>query len=141
MELKPEYDYLISLGNKEESAIGFKKEGGKEFLWFLIPLNHTLALETATEDDGGKATYFFKLNQEISQQINNINEAMILTSFKREPIYLPQEKLHGTQYQHYLVSINKMPSLRLLRELFICRIIHQNPKQWQNDVNKLLNKK
>lgn len=141
MNLKPEYDYLISLGNKEESAIGFKKEGDKEFIWFLIPVKNTLALETATEDDGGKATYFFKLEQEVSQQINNINEAMILTSFKREPIYLSEEKLHETQYQRYLVSIEKMPSLRLLRRLFIGRIIHQSPEQWQKDVNELLNKK
>ncbi len=44
MNLKPEYDYLISLGDKEEAAIGFKKERGAEFIWFLIPVKKALDL-------------------------------------------------------------------------------------------------
>jgi hypothetical protein len=31
-----------------------------------------------------------------------------------------------------------MPSLRMLRRLFIGRVIHASPKQWKDDVTSLL---
>jgi len=138
LEIKPEYDFLTNLAktNKEAVSIGLKKEGGTELIWFLIPIGKVIALESTTNEGSGKATYFFKLTENIDQVLIEINDAMVQTNFKREPIYLSDEKLAGTEYQF---ALQKIPVLKKLRALFIGRVIHNSPEQWQKDVLKIIN--
>lgn len=158
LEIKGEYDFLTALTDKDTVSIGLKKDRGIEYLWFLVPIynqdknkpGNAIALESATAEDGGKATYFFRIMPrseyktkpikdivtEVNSALGKINDAMIQTNFKREPIYLPEEKLAGTAYE---VALKKMPDLNKLRELFIGRVIHRSPEQWQEDVGNLLN--
>jgi len=106
------------------------------------------ALEAA-----GKATYFFRivsrkdyskfkkledLNKEVDKFITTINRCMLSINFRREPIYLPDEKLEESQYQRYKFAVQKIPSLQTLRSLFIGRVIHASPEQWKQDVTDLL---
>lgn len=165
MEIKEEYDYLTSLAQKEKVCLGFKRGlmGGLtgEYIWFLIPIYSTdsklpgnaVAMEATSEEESGKATYFFRitsrkeysdfkkiedLHKIVDDFITKINRAMIEINFRREPIYLPDEKLAEPKYAKYKFSLQKLPALKMLRSLFIGRVIHSSPEQWENDVKDLL---
>jgi Txe/YoeB family toxin of Txe-Axe toxin-antitoxin module len=135
-----------------------------EYIWFLMPIysisekdyGNAMAME-ATEATGeesvGKATYFFrivsrtdytnytspeKLDEETDRFIKRINRCMIDINFRREPIYLPDERLDEPAYFKYKIATQRIPSLKLLRSLYIGRVIHASPEQWKNDVMDLL---
>ena len=98
------------------------------------------------------ATYFFRimgrkeyaqakdedLARELENFTKNVNRAMIDINFRREPIFLSEDQLDSTKYVQYRFAIASIPSLRLLRSLFIGRVIHSSPEQWVSDVTSLL---
>jgi hypothetical protein len=154
--IKEEYDYLKSMADEEEIALGFKKglmgALSGDYLWFLIPITkpgNVIAMESTTEKGSGKSTYFFRLvsrkgyngaelRKEAGTLINTINKAMIEINFRREPIYLPDEKLEEPEYAKYRFAVEKMPALKTLRSMFIGRVSHSSPEQWKKDVGDLL---
>lgn len=163
--IKEEYDFLKSLAQTEKMCIGLKRgllgDLTGEYIWFLIPIYSTnpqqpgnaVAMEAISGEGGGKATYFFRivgrkeypnfksleeLHREVDNFIKSINRCMLAINFRREPIYLPDERLEEPQYQKYKFAIAKIPALRQLRQLFIGRVIHSSPEQWKNDVMDLL---
>lgn len=101
-------------------------------------------------DKGGKATYFFRIgsrgkksgiddmNKEVDTLIKTINRCMLAINFRREPIYLDEESLEEGKYKKYRVAIRNIPALQTLRQLFVGRVIHSSPKQWEKDVTELL---
>jgi hypothetical protein len=163
--VKEEYDFLKSLAQKDKMCIGLKRgllgDLTGEYIWFLIPIYSTnpkepgnaIAMESISGEGGGKATYFFRivsrkdysnfknieeLHREVDNFIKRINRCMLAINFRREPIYLPDEKLDEPQYQKYKFAVAKIPALRELRQLFIGRVIHSSPEQWKHDVMDLL---
>jgi len=99
------------------------------------------------------ATYFFRITgrkeylqdereeslaQELDGFIKSINRAMIEVNFRREPIYLSENQLQSTEYTQYRFAIARIPSLRVLRNLFVGRVIHSSIEQWKADVASLL---
>ncbi|MCJ7633721.1 hypothetical protein MUP77_15195 [Candidatus Bathyarchaeota archaeon] len=162
------YIFLKDLARQERISIGVKRgligDLTGEYLWFLLPIysldarepGNAVAMEAAklTEDEtGGKATYFFRitdrsnyanymnieeLDLEADQFIRRINRCMLDINFRREPIYLQDEKLDDPTYFKYKVALLRIPSLRYLRNLYIGRIIHTSPEQWKSDVKELL---
>ena len=98
------------------------------------------------------ATYFFRtmgrkeyaqtkdedLVIDLENFIKNINRAMIDVNFRREPIFLSTEQLDSAKYVQYRFAVARMPSLRMLRSLFIGRVVHSSFDQWKNGVNSLL---
>jgi len=163
--IKEEYDFLKSLSQQEKLCIGLKRgllgDLTGEYIWFLIPLYSTdsnepgnaVAMEAISGEGSGKATYFFRivsrkdypnlkniedLHRGVDNFIKRMNRSMLAINFRREPIYLPDEKLEEPQYQKYKFAIAKIPALRELRQLFIGRVIHRTPEQWKKDVMDLL---
>jgi hypothetical protein len=63
---------------------------------------------------------------------------MLAINFRREPIYLSDERLKEPQYQKYQFAVAKFSELQFLRNLFIGRVVHSLPEQWKNDVVGLL---
>jgi len=160
-----EYDFLKSLGRQERSAIGIKRglmgDLTGEYVWLLVPIygidkekpGNAIVMEAASDEGEGKATYFFRimprqeyrgisdinmLHNACDSIIRLLNRCMIEINFRREPIYLSDERLQEKQYLKYLVAVQRLPSLKLLRELFIGRVIHADPEQWRKDVLDLL---
>jgi hypothetical protein len=100
----------------------------------------------------GKATYFFsllnrqayaqasdeELKIELDNFIKNINRCMIDINFRREPIYLSDDNLDSPKYTQYRFAVAKIPSLKVLRNLFIGRVIHSSFDQWKHDITDLL---
>ena len=163
--IKEEYDFLKSLSQQEKLCIGLKRgllgDLTGEYIWFLIPIYSTnqkepgnaIAMESISGEGGGKATYFFRivsrkeypnfkniedLHREVDDFIKRMNRCMLAINFRREPIYLPDERLEEPQYQKYQFAIQKIPALQTLRKLFIGRVIHSSPEQWKQDVMDLL---
>jgi len=105
-----------------------------------------------TESGEGKATYVFRiagrkeypgmgieaLDLATDAAIRRINDCMLGINFRREPIYLPEEILRKPAFVHYLFSVQRLPELRELRELFVGRVIHSNAEQWQKDLQSIL---
>ncbi len=111
--------------------------------------------ESSSENEpssGGKATYFFKiLNQsnylkanqeqldaELDNFMKNIDRCMIDINFRREAIYLTDDKLENPKYAQYRFAVEKIPSLAILRKQFIGRVVHSSFEQWKSNVTSLL---
>jgi hypothetical protein len=163
-EAKEEYQFLKEIGEQEQIHLGFKKglmgSLTGDYLWFLIPIysqdkskpGNTIAFEAIGEKETGRATYFFRIlgreeyknasKEQIDSQIDNIisqiNRGLVSINFRREPIYLSEEKLAEPEYVKYKFSIAKIPEIKLMRDLFIGRVSHRDDEQWQQDVKDLL---
>ena len=163
-EVKDEYDFLSALSDKEQVCIGFKRgllgDLTGEYIWFLIPIyspdpgmpGNVVAME-ASGDGGGKATYFFRIMDRneyrqkrdkseladiTSEFLIKLNRCMLEINFRREPIYLTDEKINQPSYSRYRESIRQIPYLQTLRKHFIGRVIHGSSEQWEKDVLDLM---
>jgi hypothetical protein len=164
-EIKEQYDFLKSLSQQKKACIGLKRgllgDLTGEYVWFFIPIysvnpkepGNAIAMEAASEESGGKATYFFRivsrgdypnfknikdLHVAVDDFIKRMSRCMLDINFRREPIYLPDERLEEPRHIQYRFAVQKLSSLRVLRSHFIGRVIHTSPEQWKNDVIDLL---
>lgn len=166
--LNESYTFLKTLAQQERICIGFKRglmgDLTGEYMWFLMPIynigeketGNAVAMEATEatgEESSGKATYFFRivsrkdypnyrsleeLDKETDKFIKRINRCMLDINFRREPIYLPDERLDEPTYFKYKIAVQRIPSLKLLRNLYIGRVIHATSEQWKSDVIDLL---
>jgi hypothetical protein len=163
--MKDEYSFFNSLAQKKRMCIGMKRglmgDLTGEYIWFLAPIYSTnpkepgnaIAMEAASTEGGGKATYFFQitsrvnyptfkslddLHAEVDRVIGRMNRCMLAINFRREPIYLSEEQLGEPPYVKYQYAVQKIPELRELRRLFIGRVIHSSQEHWQQDIRNLL---
>ncbi|MFB3895665.1 MAG: hypothetical protein ACE14V_05105 [bacterium] len=174
--IKENYEYLKSISQPEDIAIGIKRgllgDLTGEYLWILFPIyslnksdpGNAIAMEsvdinTAEPEEeldpetSGKATYFFRLTgrQEYSKYqnidqlqdlttrfISQINRSMREINFRREPVYFSEDRLSAPENIRYYFAVQKLAGLRNLRDLFIGRVIHATPEQWQQDIKELL---
>ncbi len=142
--LAGEFRFLLSHSAPENLCIGFKQGlwGDKEsrYIWMLIlfPESRRLVLEaglvseqlTKDSDEPGKASYFFNAPDLDAERFAR---ALRAVNFRREPIYLSPEHLSTPRYESYLHSVDRIPELKELRSLFIARVPHRKPEQWQRD--------
>lgn len=164
-DLGPQYQLLTSLGIKEKTRVGIKRtrseEGTTDYIWLFVPITSTssgkagnaIAFEASSEDDTGRATYFFRIAPreefrrsgaegesfaDLDRILDRTNAALEAINFRREPIYLEEGKLYTPEYSRYRYAMMKVPELRDLRARFIGRVIHSDPLQWATDVSDLL---
>jgi hypothetical protein len=129
--------------------------------WFLFPLarqageaklTNLVAWEATSR--GGRATYFFRLvppeqakllddpsraGTILESAIRQLNRALVLLNFRREPIYLSDEKLElQPQFRRYAIACRRIPELRRLRASFLGRAIHTSPLAWRKQVGSFL---
>ena len=101
----------------------------------------------------GMATYVFRmaapaeyaalktreeLDAAADQAIARINHCLAAINFRREPVYLTDEQMREPRYARYQFAVQRIPQLRELRSLFIGRVVHSSPEQWQQGVRALL---
>lgn len=100
----------------------------------------------------GKATYLFRilsrkeypgasqetLDTATDAAIKLINDCMLAVNFRREPVYLPDDRLREPGYVKYLFSVARLPELRELRGRFVGRVFHYGPDQWKGDLRAAL---
>ncbi len=105
------------------------------------------AADESTTGSGRWATYVFRaasgdnkadVAANVDRFIKNLNDCMLSINFRREPIFLSDEDLGLPKNVKYWYSVQKLPSLRELRSLFVGRVIHVNKEQWQKGVKDVL---
>ncbi len=161
--IKHEYDFLSSMAQTDKISIGLKRgllgNLTDDYIWFLIPIynleqgrpGNAIAMEATSE--GGRATYFFRIVSRrdyfsfsdledfhviTNDFITQVNRCMLSINFRREPIYLPEERLNEPRYHKYRIAIQNIPALQKLRHHFIGRVFHRSAEQWEQDVMNLL---
>jgi hypothetical protein len=161
------YGYLKGVGDASRVAVGLKRglmgDRTGEYVWFLVPVysadsktpGNAVVMEAYSlgEDLKAYATYVFRLapradyargmsDSELAAAadaaIETVNRCMIEVNFRREPIYLADEKLLDPRYLRYWFAVRRLPGLRWLREHFVGRAIHSTPEEWQAGVDALL---
>lgn len=145
----------------EEAIAGATEEKEPILHWFFFPLAarpgaghppNLVAWEATSR--GGRATYFFRLvppeqapqledpsraGALVDAAVRQLNRALLLLNFRREPIYLSDEKLElQPRYRRYAIACRKLPELRRLRASFLGRAIHTSPEAWQKQVESFL---
>jgi hypothetical protein len=161
--LAESYAYLTKLAPPELVRIGWKRgllgDLTGQSLFFLIPMlgqtggpSNAIAWEASAGEEEGKATYFFRivgrlelpaltpivLQQKAEAFLDLLNRNLAAINFRREPIYLTEDKLVSPQYSRYRYSLEAIPGLQTLRRHFIGRVIHTSVEQWQKDAAELL---
>ena len=129
--------------------------------WFFFPLAgkggdqvpaNLVAWEATSAT--GRATYFFRLLPKdqaaqlqdasrapalVDAAIRQLNRALVLLNFRREPIYLPDDSLKiQPSFHRYVIASRKIVDLRRLRAQFLGRAIHSSLPAWREQVNKIL---
>jgi len=166
--LTEEYKYLSNLSKPGKIYVGIKRglmgEKTGQYLWLMAPIynankdepGNTLILEAASDDVSTRATYLFniidreKYNSSLNSTdlevavenfIKTMNRCLIEINFRREPIYITEDKLQEPDYERYLYAAYKMSSLQLLRKNFLGRVFHASPEKWRNDIATLIEEK
>jgi hypothetical protein len=129
--------------------------------WFFFPLAMDPAAQGPIDlvaweatSRSGRATYLFRTvpsvrpgqpeesaecSKSTDAAIQQLNRAIVLLNFRREPIYLSDEALQiEPRYRRYAIACRKIPELRLLRAAFVGRAVHTSPQAWQQQVQELL---
>jgi hypothetical protein len=151
------YHHLSGLAETGLEAVGLRKTMDSLYVWFMMALmgsassgGNVVTLEVTSES--GHATYLFRVMSrlqfptatreqflvEAAGVVCGLNEALIATGFRREPIYLSDDWLNTPEYSKYLYASKHLESLRLLRERFFARIIHGTFDQWKADLSDAL---
>ena len=145
----------------EEGAGGKREEELPILHWFFFPLAkepgaailaNLVAWEATSK--AGRATYFFRLlppdqagaladpakaSAAVDAAIRQLNRALVLLNFRREPIYLSDDRLEiQSRFRRYAIACRKIPELRRLRASFLGRAIHTSPAAWQKQVEGFL---
>jgi hypothetical protein len=146
-----------------EAEAGAEEEAQPLLHWFFLPLAakpgakfplNLVAWEATSRS--GRATYFFRLVppeqaaqlQDASKSpalietaIRQLNRAIVLLNFRREPIYLPDDSLLlQPRFRRYAIACRKLPELVRLRSSFLGRAIHTTPAAWQKQFESYLAK-
>ena len=131
--------------------------------WFFFPLApkpgaklpaNLVAWEATSKS--GRATYFFRLvppeqaplladpakaQAVVDAAIRELNRALVLLNFRREPIYIPDDSLEiQPRFRRYAIACRKLPELRRLRASFLGRAIHTSLENWRGQVDEFLAK-
>jgi len=160
-----EYDYLKALSNPGEMRIGIKRglmgDRTGEYVWFMAPIyssdpslpGNAVVLEAASDEASGRATYLFRimnrrdyktgvlkaqLEDRVASFLHLVNRCLIEINFRREPIYLTEERLMEPEYERYLYAAKRLAGLRVLRDNFIGRVAHSSQEKWRSEISDLL---
>ncbi|PTD94589.1 hypothetical protein C9439_01875 [archaeon SCG-AAA382B04] len=162
--LEWEYNFLTSLSEVDETSIGVKRglmgDLTKQYVWLLVPILNTdkeklgnAVVMESSSNGTGKATYIFRameksvyaetdslseLKKTAQEFIKKMNRAMMDINFRREPIYLNDDKLEKKRYRKYKFAVQRMPSLRFLRQNYLGRVFHRSKDQWKQEVEDIL---
>jgi hypothetical protein len=146
-----------------EPESGAQEEAPHILHWFFLPLavkpgakapGNLVAWEATSRS--GRATYFFRLVPHeqgaelqdaaksaglVGAAIRQLNRAIVLLNFRREPIYLPDDSLQiQPRFRRYAIACRKLPELVRLRSSFLGRALHTSPPAWQKQFESYLAK-
>ncbi len=106
-------------------AIGIYTDGGTTPLPFVLaPVGEHIVVEATDGDD--RATFVFR-----TPDIARLNAVLLLTSFRREALFLPDDQLG-----RWAVAARTWPAVREARSALSARVVHDG--QWADRVRRAL---
>jgi hypothetical protein len=105
--------------------------------WYFVPLARegTPVNLIAQEVTSGEAhaTYLFRVTEpgtspvgpdDVRRSVARLNRALLLLNFRREPLYLPEDRLDEGEHARYRVAVRKLDYLRWARGALVARVAH-----------------
>jgi|GEM_PF-2254478 len=146
------YSTLASRAKGAPIAFGIKHglwgDRTGDYLFCLIPgLGELMAWETTplgpkegTGETEGRATYFFRREAggDWKGEVDALTRRMLLINFRREPVYLAQDKLEDAANAQTARAVRHLEPLRNLRKQFAGRAIHTTPEGWAKSVESII---
>ncbi len=123
-------DYILS--RAIESYISIWRDLTGSYIAVLARLDGGTVLESASEE--GHATYIF--SPDVDPKV--LGRALIYTGLRREPIFLPDDKLSRPENIRYYYSLRRLPYLKLLRQNFKGRVAHTKYESWRRRFEDML---
>jgi hypothetical protein len=146
--------YAALASRAKDSPIAFGIKHGLwgdldgDYLFCLIPgLGELLSWESTRlgpkEESGeteGLATYFFRREAggEWKREVHALALRLLMINFRREPIYLAQDKLEDATHAQTARAVRHLEALRILRKQFSGRAIHTTPEGWRKSVETII---
>ncbi len=125
----------------EELAFGIKKglmgELDGDYVWVLAKIGETGVMDAiSASEQAARAAYIFKCEGTgFAGFVEDLNWCLTNIGFRREPIYLSEEKLKEPGNESYLQALEDVPELVKVRSMFKGRIAHTEDGKW---VDRLL---
>jgi hypothetical protein len=158
------YEFLKSIIHRKNLQIGLKRGllGGlnSDYIWMTAPVSspekasmeNLIIMEAFAPSSEGRATYFFRvmpwpdflscdeatLYTRTNETLKILNRCMLSIDFRREPIYLSSSKFEAPENLKYKISLQRLPCLKTLRNLYFGRVIHSSEEQWTRDIKDLI---
>jgi hypothetical protein len=158
--LRPYFDWLRNRAGDDLVMTGFKfiradeeqpeleanaEENAAEtdalFFWFFFPIRSANLIAWEAVTGSGRATYFFRLppDANVEEHVQRLTRALALISFRREPVYLPDQSLEEQpRFHKYAIAARKIPDLRVLRAAYVGRAIHSSFDAWKSQAEAIL---
>jgi hypothetical protein len=99
--------------------------GGSHFPFALAPVGGTVAVE-GTSSDEARATFVFR-----TDDVDRLNAVLVLTSFRREALYLPEDRLG-----RWALAVRTLDVVRWARSALVDRVVHD--ESWAGKVEAAL---
>ena len=97
---------------------------GSALPFVLAPVGGRVAVEAADADD--RATFVFA-----TEDVDRLNLALLLTSFRREAVSLPDDRLG-----RWALAVRTVPQVSWLRSALVARVVHDDA--WEGAVTQAL---
>jgi hypothetical protein len=121
----PECGLLASLAGPAALRVGVKSQARGEVMPFVLaPVGGRVAVESA--GDEARATFVFE-----TSDVDRLNAALLLTSFRREALFLPEDRLG-----RWSTAVRLLPVVRWARGALVARVVHD--AQWETNVRAAL---
>ncbi len=130
----------------DEVAIGAKKglvgELDGDYLWIVARIGPIAAFDAVSEEqESSRAAYVFSCDGGgFPGFVEDLSWGLTSIGFRREPLYLPDEKLKAPGYESYLQALEDVPELRRLRQQLASRVIHTGENSWVSRILKMAGK-
>lgn len=124
----------------EDLAFGMKKglmgELDGDYLWMLARIGKAVVMDSASErEESSRAAYLFKYEANgFSGFIDELSWCLSNIGFRREPIYLSDEKLKEPGNESYLQALQDVPELSKVRAIYKGRVAHTDDGAWVDRV-------
>jgi len=112
-------------GEAEREAPAFR-------CWYFVQVGNVIAHEVVSEGD--HATYLYRAGPDPDRGVRALNRALRLLSFRREPIYAPEEEMGAGRLARYRAAMRKLDCLRHARGSFLGRALHTSAEAWRKAI-------
>lgn len=130
----------------DEIAVGAKKglmgELDGDYLWAVLRIGHVAAFDAiSSEEESSRAAYVFNCDGGgFPGFVEDLSWGLTSIGFRREPLYLPDEKLKAPGHESYLQALEDVPELRRLRQQLAARVAHTGEGSWVERILKMAGK-